>query len=233
MLLNFQSLLQDFTSLLYPQLCPACGTSLKKTEKEICLQCEFQLPYTDFHRYKDNPLAKQFWGRVPLHSAMALLYFTKESRTQNLMHQLKYKNQPEIGFYLGQMIGERLLTGHTPLTIDYIIPVPLHQKRQRARGYNQSEYIANGIGAVLKAPVLTKVLIKHKETKSQTKNERFKRFENLEQVFKVLQPTLITAKHILLVDDIITTGATLEACATTLNQHKPAKISLAAAAFTK
>lgn len=231
--LNIQNLIRDFTNLLYPQLCPACDAPLHNSEKEICIKCEYDLPFTDFHVHQDNPLAKQFWGRVPLHSAMALLYFQQGNKTQNLMHQIKYKNQPQVGFLLGEMIGKRLIAGAGHKDIDYIVPVPIHQKRQRARGYNQSEYIANGIAEVLKVPVKTKVLIKYKETKSQTKHERFKRFENLEDVFMVLQPNLITGKNILLVDDVITTGATLEACATIINQHQPQKLSLAAAAYTK
>jgi ComF family protein len=233
MLLKINNLIKDFTNLLYPQLCPACDSPLHNSEKEICIKCEFDLPFTDFHLYSDNPLAKQFWGRVPLQNAMALLYFSKESKTQNLIHQLKYKNQPQVGFLLGEMIGERLLATGEHKDLDYIVPVPLHQKRLRTRGYNQSEYIANGIAQSLKVPVKTKVLIKYKETGSQTKNERFKRFENLENVFMVLQPNLVKEKHILLVDDVVTTGATLEACANMLNQHKPAKLSVAAAAYAK
>lgn len=233
MLSTIQNLFKDFTSLLYPELCPACDSPLTNSEKEICIKCEFDLPYTDFHLHRENPVAKQFWGRIPLHTAMALLYFSKESKTQNLMHQLKYKNQPQIGFLLGEMIGERLLTSGLHQNYDYIVPVPIHEKRLRSRGYNQSEYIANGIAQALKIPVKTKVVIRYKETKSQTKNERFERFQNLENVFMVLQPMAITGKHILLVDDVITTGATLEACANTLNQHKPSYISLAAAAYAK
>jgi len=233
MLLNIQNLIRDFTNLLYPQLCPACDAPLHNSEKEICIKCEYDLPFTDFHLHQDNPLARQFWGRVPINSASALLYFQQGNKAQNLMHQIKYKNQPQVGFLLGEMIGKRLIEGVAPKDIDYIIPVPIHEKRQRARGYNQSEYIANGIAEVLKVPVKTKVLIKYKETKSQTKNERFKRFQNLENVFMVLQPNLISGKNILLVDDVITTGATLEACATTINQHQPQKLSLAAAAYTK
>ncbi|WP_432711915.1 ComF family protein [Pedobacter sp.] len=233
MLLTLQNLIKDFTSLLYPRLCQACEKPLHKGENEICLKCEFSLPYTDFHLYPNNPLAKQFWGRAPIHRAMALLYFTKDSRTQHLMHRIKYKNQPQVGFLLGEMIGERLKISEDYKDIDFIIPVPLHEKRRRTRGYNQSEYIANGIARVLNIPVKKNVLIKYKETKSQTKNERIKRFENLENVFMVLQPEHITGKHLLMVDDVVTTGATLEACLLTLQHHHPAKISLATAAYTK
>ena len=229
---TLQNLFKDFTNLLYPELCPACDSRLTNSEKEICIKCEFSLPYTDFHLHRENPVAKQFWGRIPLHTAMALLYFTKESKTQNLMHQLKYKNQPQIGFLLGEMIGERLLAGGLQ-NYDYIVPVPIHEKRLRNRGYNQSEYIANGIAERLKIPVKTKVVIRYKETKTQTKNERIERFQNLENAFMVLQPMAIPGKHILLVDDVITTGATLEACANSLNQHNPTYLSLAAAAFAK
>ncbi|MEJ5961375.1 ComF family protein [Pedobacter immunditicola] len=230
---TIQNLFKDFTNLLYPELCPACDARLNNSEKDICIKCEFDLPYTDFHLHRENPVAKQFWGRIPLHTAMALLYFTKESKTQNLMHQLKYKSQPQIGFLLGEMIGERLIASGFQQNYDYIVPVPIHEKRLRSRGYNQSEYIANGIAEKLKIPVKTKVIIRYKQTKSQTKNERFERFHNLENAFMVLQPMAVTGQHILLVDDVITTGATLEACATTLGQHKPAHLSIAAAAYAK
>ncbi len=232
-LLPRRSWIRDLISLLFPRLCACCDEQLIKGEETICIKCEYDLPYTDFHQYNDNPLAKQFWGRVPLHHASALLYFTKGSKTQKLIHQLKYRNQPQIGMHLGIKIGERLKATHAAAPIDYIIPVPLHTKQFRKRGYNQSEYIAKGIAQILNIPVRTDILIKVKGTSSQTKHERFKRFENLIQVFSVVQPKLISGKHLLLIDDVITTGATLEACSIGLQQHQPAKLSLVAAAYTK
>ena len=224
--------LTDFFNLLYPKLCPACHKLLKQGEKEICIPCSFDLPYTDFHQYADNPLAKQFWGRVPLHAAMALLYFTKGGRTQNLIHQLKYKDQPEVGLFLGRAIGLRLLQSETYSGIDVLLPVPLHPRRERKRGYNQSDYIARGIAEVLKVPMNNKTLLRNISTATQTKKNRYNRYENLQQAFIIKQPEAIQNKHVLLVDDVITTGATLEACAQAIQLYQPLKISVAAAAYT-
>ncbi len=232
-LLDFRSWINDFISLLFPRLCACCDESLIKGEENICIKCEYDLPYTDFHEHDDNALAKQFWGRVPFYQASALLYFTKGNKTQKLIHQFKYKNQPQIGFQLGKKIGERLKSTHATVAIDFIIPVPLHPKQLRKRGYNQSEQIANGIAAILNIPVATNILLKAKETSSQTKHERYNRFENLLRVFMIVKPALITNKHVLLVDDVVTTGATIEACAICLQQHQPSKLSLVAAAYTK
>ena len=232
MQLFFNNPITDFFNLLYPRLCPACNKLLKQGEKEICIPCAFDLPYTDFHQYKDNPLAKQFWGRVPIHAAMALLYFTKGGRTQNLIHHLKYKDQPTIGLLLGRAIGLRLLQSDAYFGIDLLLPVPLHPRRQRQRGYNQSDYIARGIAEALKVPVSNHVLYRNISTATQTKKDRYQRYENLQQAFIIKQPAAILNKHVLLVDDVITTGATLEACAQALQLYQPLKISIAAAAYT-
>jgi ComF family protein len=232
MQLFFNNPITDFFNLLYPRLCPACNKLLKQGEKEICIPCAFDLPYTDFHLYKENPLAKQFWGRVPIHAAMALLYFTKGGRTQNLIHHLKYKDQPDIGLFLGRAIGLRLLQSDAYSGIDLLLPVPLHPRRQRLRGYNQSDYIARGISEALQVPIATNVLYRNVSTATQTKKDRYDRYINLQQVFNVKQPAAISNKHVLLIDDVITTGATLEACAQTIYLNQPIKISVAAAAYT-
>lgn len=232
MQLFFNNPLTDFFNLLYPRLCPACNKLLKQGEKEICIPCAYDLPYTDFHLYPDNPLAKQFWGRVPLHAAMALLYFSKGGRTQNLIHHLKYKDQPQIGLLLGRAIGLRLLQSEVYSGIDLLLPVPLHPRRERLRGYNQSDYIARGIAEALHIPVANNILFRNISTATQTSKSRYDRYTNLQEVFIVKQPAAILNKHVLLVDDVITTGATLEACAQAILQHHPLKISVAAAAYT-
>ena len=232
MQLFFNNPITDFFNLLYPRLCPGCNKLRKQGEKEICVSCAYQLPYTDFHLYPENALAKQFWGRVPLNAAMALLYFTKGGRTQNLIHHLKYKDQPEIGVFLGRAIGLRLLQSEAYSGIDLLLPVPLHPRRERWRGYNQSDYIARGIAESLNTTFNNNILYRSISTATQTKKDRYNRFENLQQAFIVKQPQVIKNKHVLLVDDVITTGATLEACVQALLQHQPFKISVAAAAFT-
>ena len=226
-----RNLFQDLLGLLYPRLCAACDEPLKRTEHQICLSCDFDLPYTDFHLHQNHPLAKQFWGRVPVNQAMALLYYTKGSRTQHLLHQLKYQNQPEIGILLGKKIGEKLKANGSPVQV--IIPVPLHPTKERARGYNQSEYLARGIASVLQVPVESKLLRRMKATETQTKKDRYTRVENMAQVFKIIKPGILENKHILLVDDVITSGATLEACALVLSIEKPASLNIAAAAYTQ
>ena len=231
-------LLSDFLRLLFPRLCAACQQSLHQGEQVICLSCAYDLPYTDFHTYADNPVARAFWGRIPVQSAMALLYFQRGNRTQQLLHQLKYQRQPAIGSFLGSKIGERLATSSaTNAPIDLIIPVPLHPKRQRSRGYNQSEQIARGIASVLQVPVDTSILRRQAHTSSQTRKDRTARVENMAAAFLVKQPALLQHKHILLVDDVITTGATLEACALALQQSLSAasapRISIATLAYSR
>lgn len=225
------SLVQDLFGLLYPRLCAACNEALKKQEDEICLKCEFDLPYTDFHLHQEHSLAKQFWGRVKLRQAMALLYYSKGNRTQQILHQFKYKNQPEIGLMLGKKIGERLKSSGS--NIQLIIPVPLHPSRQRKRGYNQSEYLAKGIAAVLQVPVHSNILLRKTATSTQTKKDRFARVENMKEIFTIKNSALLVSQHVLLVDDVITSGATIEACALSLESAAPASISVAAAAYTK
>lgn len=226
-------LFTDLTSLLFPRLCGACNMVLTKGEKEVCTHCIYHLPYTDFHLDADNLLMKQFWGRVPVHTAMALLYFQKSGKTQNLIHQLKYKGRKSIGIFLGIKIGERLLLSEAYQEIDFIVPVPLHYKKELSRGYNQSKLIAEGISKVIHVPVLNKVLTRKKPTGSQTRKDRYERSENLLQVFDTNRKYNISDKHILLVDDVVTTGATLEMCGIALHKQHIKKLSIAAAAYVK
>lgn len=222
----------DFVSLIFPELCQACAKSLYRNEEVICADCLYRLPYTDFYLNADNPVAQQFWGRVPLEAAAAFLYFTKGSRVQNLMHQLKYKNKPEVGVYLGKRAGKQLLQNPLFVAADLIIPVPLHQQKLLKRGYNQSLSFAEGLSAKMLIPVEIENLIRTTGTESQTKKSRISRYENMKDVFSVKNPLKLAGKHILLVDDIVTTGATLEACCNILLQVPDVKISVAAIAYT-
>ena len=223
----------ELLNLLFPELCNACGTLLYKGEDLICLRCMQDLPYTDFHLYADNPVAKQFWGRIPLNAAMSLFYFGKGSKVQRLIHYLKYKDQTMLGVKLGNMLGVLILSSAAYKDVTMIVPVPLHLKRQRQRGYNQSKCIAEGIAQVLNVPVNDKVLVRAVATSSQTKKGRYKRFENMTAVFEVKKPEECKQQHILLVDDVMTTGATLEACCLELLKFEPDKLSIATLAFAK
>ncbi len=227
-----QSYFADFVSLIFPELCQACAKSLYRNEDLICADCLYHLPYNDFHLQPDNAVAQQFWGRVNLQAAAAMLYFSKGSRVQNLMHQLKYKNKPEVGFYLGKLAGKRLMENPVFASADFIIPVTLHKQKMLKRGYNQSLSFAEGLSEKMLIPVSVENLIRTTVTESQTKKSRVSRYENMKKVFSVKNPALLTGKHVLLVDDIITTGATLEACCNVLLEIPGVKISIAAIAYT-
>lgn len=222
-----QTYFADFVALIFPELCQACAKSLYRNEEIICADCLYNLPFTNFHLRQDNAVAQSFWGRVPIETASALLYFSKGSRVQNLLHQLKYKNRPEVGVYLGRLAAKSLLQNSVFATADMIMPVPLHQQKQLKRGYNQSLCIAEGLSQKTRIPVENQNLIKTTSTESQTKKSRISRYENMKEVFWVRNPEKLTGKRILLVDDIITTGATLEACCNVLLQVPGVKISIA------
>ena len=163
----------DMVGLLFPDLCNACGIQLYRGESLICTKCLYNLPYTDYHLHAENRVAKQLWGRLPFNAAMAMLYFKKGTIVQNLIHSLKYKNQTGVGLKLGNLLGQKLALSSIYEGIDLIIPVPLHQKKEKSRGYNQSKYIANGIAEVLKVPVCDTVLQRKTATATQTKKSRY------------------------------------------------------------
>lgn len=222
--------LEDFVSLVFPQICNACGKPLHKHESLICNYCKVKLPYTNFHRQSDNPIEKIFWGRVPVEKASALLYFHKGNRVQQLMHRFKYKGKKEIGELIGNIYGHELVKSNVFTDADMIIPVPLHPDKLKKRGYNQSDFFAQGISKATNIPCQTNILIRATASSTQTKKSRFERWENVETIFKVEDNSLIENKHIILVDDVITTGATVEACAQTLLKAAPCRISFLALA---
>jgi ComF family protein len=225
--------LYDFFNLLFPDLCCACARQLYRGEKHICTHCLYDLPYTDFHHYPENSVARLFWGRLNCHAAMAMLYFRKGTSVQRLMHQLKYKGQTELGVKLGRLLGERLQSSPSYQNADLLIPVPLHQKKLRSRGYNQSECIANGMAIAMRIPVASHLLLRQKATATQTRKSRYQRFENMLEVFGIAHPAELAGKHLILVDDVITTGATLEACGQLLLDHGAGKVSIVALAFAE
>ncbi len=226
-----QSYLADFVSLLFPELCVACGESLMSNEHLICTGCLYNLPFTNFHLQPDNIVARQFWGKIKLEGAYALYYFTKGGKIQNLMHHFKYKGVRQIGNLLGGIAGEQVAKNDIFKTIDVIVPVPLHKKRMLERGYNQSTCFAEGLATKLKATVVDNNLVRMSATETQTHKSRFARFENMQDVFSIENPETLMNKHILLVDDIITTGSTLEACAVQLLKIEGLKLSIATIAY--
>ena len=225
--------LYDFIALIFPELCQACGGSLVKGEDVICMNCVYDMPYTNFHLQPDNVVARQLWGRIDLQNVYVLLYFSKGGKVQNMMHQFKYKNMPRIGNRLGEIAGKQLSITDRFKNIDYIIPVPLHPRKLKHRGYNQSAQFAEGLAVKMNADVELGNLIRLKHTDTQTKKSRFSRYENMMDVFGVLDPERLAGKHVLLVDDIITTGSTLEACGLVLLEIPGLTLSVGAIAYAE
>lgn len=204
-------MLNDFFNLIFPKICFACNGVLLKQEEVICTSCQFSLPKTNYHLDEDNPLTKIFWGRVDVKNVAAYYYFKKGGRVQNLLHQLKYKGAKQVGERIGELYGFDLQKSNWIETVDYIIPVPLHSKKLKKRGYNQSEYFARGLSKSTNKSLETTILYRKKHSETQTKKSRFNRWENVSEIFDVKNMEKLESKHILLVDDVITTGATLEA----------------------
>ena len=228
---KFFSPLRHFIDLLYPQTCEACEKPLVEGEQVLCTYCRYEMPLTNFWSYTDNPAAKLFWGKTKLEQASSFFYYAKESRYRQLMHKLKYKGRQEIGVHLGRLYGNYLVNSMPYSSVDAIVPLPLHAKRLAKRGYNQSERIADGISATMQKPMLLNTLIRNVYTETQTNKNRIDRWKNVENVFSVALPEVLYNKHILLVDDILTTGATLEACANTIQQATHCKVSIATLAY--
>jgi ComF family protein len=225
--------LADFVALIFPQLCPACRASLIANEHILCTDCLYNLPYTNFHTKSDNIVAKQFWGKLNIEGAYSLYYFSKGGKVQNMMHQFKYNGMEQIGNVLGGIAGKQLAQSTVFNTADIIIPVPLHKKRLKERGYNQSACFAEGLAHQLSAVVEVNSLIRTVATKTQTHKSRFARFENMKEVFAVKDPERLINKHVLLVDDIVTTSSTLEACGIELLKVPGLKLSIATIAYAE
>jgi ComF family protein len=227
------SFLDSLYQTFFPKVCYGCDTDLSATESWLCSKCRADLPLTNYHRYQDNPIARLFWGRVHLDYACAYLLFVKDGTVQHLLHGLKYQHAPKIGIALGEWYGLQLKADDAFKEIDMILPVPLHLNKQQKRGYNQSEMFALGLSNSLNKPVNNLALKRKVATDTQTRKSRIERWLNVEEVFEVEVPERIEGKRILLVDDVITTGATLEACSRQLLQVKDVSVSVAAIAFAK
>jgi ComF family protein len=226
----FYDIWDDFISLLFPRVCYACGNHLLRNEKIICTHCYISIPRTNYHLTAYNPVAQLFWGRCQVSRAAAFSFYTKGSRIRKLIHNLKYKGIREVGYELGRIYGQSLKNTGFSDEMDLIIPVPLHASKQRKRGFNQSEIISGGISETIGLPVDLKSLVRINSSDTQTKRSRYERWMNVEGIFAVNEPEKLKGKHILLVDDVITTGSTLEACAGELFKIENVKVSVVALA---
>ena len=222
-----KELAHSVVHLFYPRLCTGCSKPLLGSEDVLCVSCELQLPKTDYHHIQDNDTGLRFAGRVPYAHATTFAYFTNEGLLQHLLHELKYKGRKDVGEYLGRQFAKDLQQTDWAKTIDMIIPVPLHPKKEGKRGYNQSTLIAEGMAEVLHIPVADKLLLRTRHTESQTQKTRAERVKNMENAFVVNTPLMLQHKHLLLIDDVLTTGATLEACANALRAAGDVKVSIA------
>ena len=220
-------LLYYLTELIFPRLCVTCGDKLIEQEKWICLHCMHHIPRTNFHLYPENPVAQLFYGRARIEFATSFFFFTKGSKYQSLIHNLKYKGMKELGAEMGKHFAIDLLQSDDFSSIDLICPVPLHPQREKKRGYNQSWWIALGMANQMQKPVSLGNLIRVTATETQTRKTRFERWQNVEGIFDLKDPQAYCGKHILLVDDVVTTGATIEACAQTILSKTDARVSIA------
>ena len=219
---------EGLSHLIYPRLCEGCSKPLLAEEEVLCLNCNvYNLPRTAYHHIAENETAMRFAGRVPVERATSFAYFTAEGLLQHLLHGLKYDSKKYIGTYLGKQLAYDLLQINWQHGIDAIVPVPLHPDKEAVRGYNQSQLLADGMAGLFNIPVIANVLQRVKNTASQTQKSREERIENMQEAFNVAQPEKIQGKHLLLIDDVLTTGATLEACANALKTAPGVHISIA------
>jgi ComF family protein len=221
----------DFlTELFYPRICMSCGRLLIKEEDILCTYCIMNLPKTNYHLWKRNPVMQLFDGRINLNAATAMYFYKKGGNVQQLLHNFKYRGYSDIGVKTGKDFGSELMLSAEFKTADYIIPVPLHFKKLRIRGFNQSERFAFGLSQSMSASLENDNLIRKVHTSTQTKKSRWERWQNVNSIFELKNPEKLKDSHVLLVDDVITTGSTIEGCVTILSRVEGIKISVAAMA---
>lgn len=225
--IRFKEIKESILHLLFPHVCDGCGSDLVNIESNLCIRCLSSLPETNFEQHPNNPVEKIFWGRMPLVSAAAHLYFTKESLIQRLMHQFKYKGNRQLGLQLGRIMGQALKKSNRFNDIDALIPLPLFPSKEKKRGYNQAKVLCEGMAEILSLPVLDNIITRPHHTETQTKKGRIERWRNIEGKFLLDNTEAICNKHLLLVDDVMTTGATLEACGNELLKIDNCRLSVA------
>jgi ComF family protein len=231
MLDTLDHIMTSVRHLFYPHVCRSCYREVSNREQFICINCLAELPFTDFALSDNNPVEKNFYGRVPIEAAMSLLYFTPASIVQHLIHQVKYKGQEKLAIYLGKMMGRALLSAPRFDGIDLVLPLPLFKNREKQRGYNQSSLLGRGISEVTGIPISEKALKRTKSTATQTRKSREDRWLNVEGLFSLSNPAQLENKSILLVDDVVTTGATLDACSSAILKTKGTKLYICTLAY--
>lgn len=216
----------DFVSLLFPRLCQCCGEHLVRNEEIICTACIIDIPLTEYHKTRENEMEKALWGRCFVERATAWSYYVRGGRVQTLIHKLKYSGVTEIGTYLGAKYGKILLECGFLSGVDLIVPVPLHRSKERKRGFNQAAVIGEAISVQSGIPLGREILIRRSGSASQTRKSRVERWENVEGIFTVNPVGLAGISHLLIVDDVLTTGSTIEACVNAIRDVADVKVSV-------
>jgi ComF family protein len=229
-MIDIREIKDSFLQLIFPHVCCGCGSDILSRESVLCMRCVEAMPETGFELHADNPVEKKFWGRISLEHATAQYYFTRESLMQRLMHQFKYKRNRDLGFQLGVLMGASIKQSRR-FPVDALIPLPLFRVKEKKRGYNQATILCEGMAESLQVPVLKDAVIRSHHTDTQTKKGRIERWQNMEGKFVLLKPKTVRNKNVLLVDDVITTGATLEACGAELLKAENLKLSIAALCY--
>lgn len=228
-----RSTIVSLLSLIFPRLCIMCYSETPNKGQQFCVECLINMPYTNHFKKKSNASAKKFWGRIIFEDAASLLNFYDYSDVRWMIHKLKYEGRKDIGYTLGLIVGKKMNVSTYFNSIDLIIPIPLHKEKIIKRGYNQAFYIAKGISEVIDVPIRNDVIIKCKHTRSQTRMGRIERIRNVLDSFQLMDKNGISGRHILIVDDVLTTGATIEACARKLMEADNIKISIVTACLAR
>ena len=221
----------DLLHLFYPHICAGCGDSLPSSSQHLCMDCLLELPETNFQHITGNPVEKIFYGRIKIRSAFASYYFSKNSPLQQIIHAFKYQQNKEVCYQMGVLMGQHIKASSILNDIDLIIPMPIHRDREQKRGYNQADILAEGISGVTGIAFRTDLVIRKKSTATQTHKGRGERWKNVQSVFEITDHQSIQNKHILLVDDVITTGATVDACGEMILKAQPSSLGIAALAW--
>ena len=219
-------ILNELSYFFFPNVCAVCGEELLHAEKSICLRCLYKLPRTHNFREEENAAEKLMAGRIPFERIASFCVYTKGGMLPPLIHQLKYYHNPAIGVLLGRLYGEDLRGSDFLKPVDMIVPVPLHPRKEKSRGYNQAAMIAQGLSDATSLPLSVGNLVRMVYNPTQTKRTRTQRWENVRDIFEVKEPATFAGKHLLLVDDVVTTGSTLEACGVALLVCEHVKLSI-------
>ena len=230
---SIKDIFNSFIDTLFPRICPVCNNVLLSHEKHICTKCRIDIPITRYHMQEFNAMEQLFAGKTPIEKAVGYFFYEKGNPYSNILHNIKYRNNPQLGQYVAKLFAQELLSRDIFRDIDCIIPVPLHHRKKIQRGYNQSEYIAKGFSEVFNIPVHNNIIIAHKSHESQTNKGIYERWLNTQNIFSAQDTQVLENKHVLIVDDVVTTGATLLSAALTIASVPNIKISLATLGVAK